>query len=305
MSLSVFALGEKPLKVIVPAPPGGTVDIAARVIGQKISEDIGRPVVIENRAGATGWIGLGAMMKAEADGNTIAIGPNNMLVEAPQVMKVPYDPLKDIVSLARVALTSYVLESSADYPAKDFTGLVAHLKAQKGKTSFASYGAGTVSQYSGLIFSNREDLDMQHVAYSGSPPAIQAMLGGQVDIMFDGMVASLPFIKSGKLRAYAVSGKKRSPYLPEVPTMTELGFPEIQFQGQLCFYGSSKLPPEVVAKLQETIKKAASTPAIQQRLFDAGLEPDVSVDSSALLAENKALSQRNAAIVKKFDIRAN
>jgi len=305
LSLSVWAFGDKPLKIIVPAPAGGTVDIAARVIGQQMSEDIGRPVVIENRAGGTGSIGLGAMLKADPDGNTIALGPNNMLVEAPQVMKVPYDPLKDIVSIGRVAFTSYVLVTAANYPAKDFQGLVEQLKTRKGKSSFASYGTGTVSQYSGLIFSSRADLGMQHVGYLGSPPALQNVIGGQVDIMFDGMVTSLPLIKSGMLRAYAVAGKSRSRYLPDVPTMTELGYSEINFQGQVCFYGSSKLPADVLAQLQAAIKKAASTPAVQQKLVDVGLEPDVNVDSSALLAENKLLSQRNAAIVKKFDIQPN
>ena len=305
MALGAWALGDKPLKIIVPAPPGGTSDIAARVIGQKISEDIGRPVIVENRPGATGSIGLAAMLKAEPDGDTVGFGPQNMLVEAPQLMKVPFDPLKDIVTIGRVAVTSYVLVSSAKYPAKDFAGLVAQLKTRKGKTSFASYGTGTASQYSGLIFSNGAELGMQHVGYSGSPPALQDVIGGQVDIMFDGMATSLPLIKGGMLRPYAVLGKNRSRYLPDVPTMTELGYPDIQFQGQMCFYGSSKLPPEVLSKLQAVIQKAASAPAVAQKLFDAGLEPDVSVDSAALLAENKQLFQRNASIVKKFDIQPN
>jgi tripartite-type tricarboxylate transporter receptor subunit TctC len=269
-----------------------------------MAEDIGRPVIIENRPGASGSIGLNAMLNSDPDGNTIALGPNNMLVESPQVMKVPYDPLKDVVSIARVALTSYVLVTAANYPTKDFQSLVAHLKARKGKASFASYGTGTVSQYSGLIFSSREDLDLQHVGYPGSPPALQNLIGGQVDIMFDGMVTSLPLIRSGKLRPYAVSGKGRSRHLPDVPTMAELGYPEIQFQGSVCFFGSTKLPPDVLAKLQAVIKKAATVPAVQQKLIDVGLEPDVSVDEAALLAENKVLSQRNAAIVKKFSIRA-
>ncbi|WP_188588604.1 Bug family tripartite tricarboxylate transporter substrate binding protein [Achromobacter denitrificans] len=305
LAFGAWALGDKPLRVIVPGPAGGTVDIAARVIGQQMSMDIGRPVIIENRPGATGSIGLSAMLKADPDGDTIALGPSNMLVEAPQVMKVPYDPLTDIVTIARVALTSYALVSSANYPAQDFQSLVEHLKTRKGKSSFASYGTGTVSQYSGLIFSSQTGLDMQHVAYLGSPPALQDVIGGQVDIMFDGMVTSLPLIRSGRLRPYAVAGKNRSRYLPDVPTMSELGYPEIQFQGQVCFYGSSKLSPEVLAKLQATIAKAASVPAVQQKLSDVGLEPDVSTDTAALLAENRQLFQRNAGIVKKFDIRAN
>jgi tripartite-type tricarboxylate transporter receptor subunit TctC len=305
LALGAAAADDKPLKVIVPAPAGGTVDLVARVIGQQITVDTGRIVIVENRPGATGAIGLGAMLKADPDGNTIALGPNNMLVEAPLMVKVPFDPLKDVTSIARVALTGYVLVSAATSPAKDFPGLVAHLKTRKDKSSFASYGTGTVSQYSGLIFSSRADLGMQHVGYLGSPPALQDVIGGRVDIMFDGLVTSLPLIRSGTLRAYAVAGKNRYRQLPDVPTMTELGYADIQFQGQVCFFGSSKLPSDVLAKLQATIKKAASVPAVQQKLVDAGLEPDVSVDTAAMLAENRQLTQRNAAIVKKFDIQPN
>jgi len=305
LSLCASAFGEKPLKVIVPAPAGGTMDIAARVVGQQMSLDMGRPVIVENRAGASGSIGLATMLKAEADGNTIAVGASNLLVESPQIMKVPYDPLKDITTVARVAFSSYVLVTGANYPAKDFQSLIADLKTRKGKSSFASYGTGTVSQYSGLILSNQADLGMQHVGYAGSPPALQDVIGGQVDIMFDGMVTSLPLIKSGMLRAYAVSSTKRSRYLPDVPAMPELGYPELQFPGQICIYGSAKLPDDVLAKLQASIKKAAQTPSVQQKLIDIGLEPDVSVDTPALLAENKALSKRYAAIVKKFDIQPN
>ncbi|MDM0019330.1 Bug family tripartite tricarboxylate transporter substrate binding protein [Variovorax saccharolyticus] len=306
LALNVWAAsGDKPLRVIVPAPAGGTMDTAARVVGQQIAADTGRPVVVENRPGATGSIGLNAMLQAAPDGNTILLGASNLLVEAPQVMKVPYDPLKDIATIARVATSSYVLVTGASYPAKDFQGLIAQLKSRKGKSSFASYGVGTVSQYSGLILSNQAELDMQHVGYAGSPPALQDLIGGQVDIMFDGVVTSLPLIKGGMLRPYAVSGKSRSRYFPDVPTMTELGYRDIQFQGQVCFYGSSKLPADVLAKLQAIIKKAADAPAVQQKLVDVGVEPDVSIDTAALLSENKLLSQRNAAIVKKFNIQAN
>jgi tripartite-type tricarboxylate transporter receptor subunit TctC len=305
LALSAWALGDKPLKIIVPAPAGGTIDIAARVLGRQMAVDIDRPVIIENRPGASGSIGLSALLQAAPDGNTILLAANNVLVETPQVMKVPYDPLKDFVSIARVALTSYTLVTAASYPAKDFQGLLAHLKTRQDKSSFASYATGSVSQYSGLIFSQQANLGMQHVGYLGSPPALQDLIGGQVDIMFDGMVTSLPLIKGGMLRPYAVLGKNRSRYLPEVPTMTELGYPEIQFQGQVCLYGTSKLPAEILAKLQASIKKAAMTTVVQQKLMEVGLEPDVSIDSPALLAENKALSLRNAAIVKKFEIKLN
>ena len=305
LALNVWAIGDAPLKIIVPAPPGGTMDIVGRVVGQQMAVDTGRTVIVENRAGAVGSIGMRTMLQAAPDGNTILMGAINLLVEAPQLMKVPYDPLNDIVSIARVASTSYVLVTSTNYPTKDFQGLLAHLKTRKGKANFASYGRGTVSQYSGFILSDKADLDMQHVGYAGSPPALQDVIGGTVDIMFDGLATSLPLIKGDRLRPYAVAGKKRSSYLPDVPTMTELGYPEIQYNGQVVFYGSSKLPADILAKLQESIKKAAEAPAVQKKLTNAGLEPDVSVDSAAMLAENKLLFQRNAAIVKKFNIQAN
>jgi tripartite-type tricarboxylate transporter receptor subunit TctC len=305
LASGAWAVGDKPLKMIVPAPAGGTSDMAARVIGQQMSQDTGRPVVVENRAGASGSIGVRAMLQAAPDGDTIVVGPNNMLVESPHVMKTPYDPLEDVVSIARVARTSFVLVTGTNCPAKDFKGLVAHLKMRKDKSSFANYGIGTTSHYSGLIFSEQTGLGMQNVSYAGSPPALQDVIGGQVDIMFDGMATSLPLINGGKLRAYAVSGKSRSRYLPDVPTMTELGYPDIQFQGQMRFYGSSKLPAHVLARLQAAIKKAAEAPAVQKKLLDAGLEPDVSIDTAAMLAEDKVLYQRNAAIVRKFNIQLN
>jgi tripartite-type tricarboxylate transporter receptor subunit TctC len=144
---------------------------------------------------------------------------------------------------------------------------------------------------------------MQHVPFAGSPPALQNLLGGQVDIMFDGMLTSVPMIKAGKLRPYAFTGSVRSRHLPDVPTMTELGFPQLQFVGWVGVIGSAKLPPAVLAKAQDALKKAASAPAVQQRLFDAGLEPEVVVDTPALVNETREISERNAAIVRKFGIK--
>ena len=305
LALGVGAFSATPMKIIVPAPAGGTMDAVARVVGQQMSTEMGRPVVVENRVGATGAIGLQAMLQAVPDGNTIVVAADNLLVESPLVAKVPYDPLKDIVSIARVARTNRVLVTATTQPAKDFKALIADLKKRKGQTSFASFGTGTASHYAGLILSDEADLGAQHVGFNGAPPAVMAVLGGQVDYMFDSLLTSLPMIKGGKLRALAIAGKNRSRLLPDVPTMPELGYPDIQFQAQVGFYGSSKLPAEVVEKLQAAIKKAVSAPAVQQKLTDLGLEMDVSVDSAAMLAENKSLYQRNAAIVRKFNIQAN
>ncbi|HSV59030.1 MAG TPA: tripartite tricarboxylate transporter substrate binding protein [Variovorax sp.] len=305
LAFSVWAIGEKPVRLIVPAPPGGTIDIVARLLGQQMSTDLGRPVIVENRPGAGGSIGLQAMLQAAPDGNTLVLAASNVLAETPQLMKMPFDPLKDVIPVGSVARTGIVLVSAASYPAKDFPSLMAELKTRKGKASFASYSPGTVSQYAGLILNERAGLDMQHVGYPGSPPALQDILGGQVDIMFDGMVTSLPLIKAGKLRAYAFTGKARSRYLPDVPTATELGYPELQFRSWVGFMGSSKLAPDMLEKLRATIAKAAQVPAVQQKLAEVGLEPELIVDTPALMAETRALSERNAATVKKFRIESN
>lgn len=305
LALGASAFGEGTMKIIVPAPAGGTMDVVARVVGQQLTADMGRPVIVENRAGATGSIGLQAMLQAAPDGNTVVLSSDNLLVEAPLVNKVPYDPLKDFVSIARVARANRVLVTAASHPAKDFQALMANLKRRKGETSFASFGTGTASHYAGLILSSQADLGAQHVGYNGAPPALQDLLGGRVEYMFDSLLTSLPLIKGGKLRPLAIAGKNRSRYLPDVPTMLELGYPDIQFQAQVGFYGSSKLPADVLAKLQSAIKKAASAPAVQQKLTDVGLEIDLSVDSVAMLAENNSLYQRNTAIVRKFNIQAN
>lgn len=303
LAFGAQAFGDKPVKMIVPAPPGGSMDIVARVVGQQLSSDIGQPVVVENKPGAAGTIGMQALLQAPADGNTLLMGASLLIAEVPHVIKVPYDPLKDFIPLAVVSYSGVVLVANANNPALDFKSLVNELKARKGKTSFATYSAGTVSQYAGEILNEKEHLDMQHVPFAGSPPALQSLLGGQVDIMFDGMATSLPLIKSGKLRAYAFTGPKRSRSLPDVPSVLELGEPELNFLGWLGVIGSSKLPAAEVAKIEAAMKKAASAPDVQKKLTDVGLEPDVNVDSAALARELQEMSDRNAAIVKKFNIK--
>jgi len=305
LACSAWAWPDQPLKLIVPAPPGGTADITARVVGQQLSIDSGQPVVVENRPGAGGGIGIQALLQAPPDGNTLMLAASNVLAEVPLVIKTKFDPFKDVIPVAAVARSSLVLVTSANHPARDFRSLVDQLKARKGASSFASYSPGTASHYAGLILSERAQLDLQHVAYAGSPAALAQLMGGQTDLMFDGMLTSLPLIQSGKLRAYAFSGKQRSRYLPDIPTTTELGYPELQFRSWVGLIGSSKLPADVLAKIHTAVEKAAGAPAVRQKLTDIGLEPEINVDTPALLRETRGMSDHNAAIVKKFDIRLN
>lgn len=303
LAISAWAFGDQPVKLIVPAPPGGTMDIVARLVGQQLSADIGQVVTVENKPGAGGGIGMQAMLQAPADGNTLLVGASNLLAEIPLVMKQPFDPLKDVLPLASVARSGIVLVTDASNPARDFRGLMSHLQQKKGKASYATYSAGTVSHYAGAILSDQLGLEMAHVPFAGSPPALQNLMGGHVDLMFDGMLTSVPLIRSGKLRPYAFTGSTRSRHLPDVPTMAELGFPQLQFVGWIGLMGSAKLPPAVLAKIQVALKKAIGAPALQQRLFETGLEPEVNVDSAELARQTREISERNAEIVKKFNIK--
>ncbi len=302
---SASAWTDKPVKILVPAPAGGTADIVARVIGQSISTEIGKPVIIDNRPGASGGIAIQNMLNSPADGNTIMVAASNVLTEVPHVMKPPFDPLKDVVPLAVMGRSALVLVSSADYPAKDFNSMVKHLETVKGKSSYATYSAGTISQYAGQIFSDKFKLDMQHVPFPGSPPALQQLMAGTVDVMFDGLLTSAPQVKGGRLRAYAYSGPKRSTLLPDVPTVLELGQPELEFTGWVGVMGSAKLPPELRAKIQKVLEKVGQKPELRQKLVEAALEPEVSVDTAAIQRDDQKQSARYGAIVKKYNIKLN
>jgi len=301
LAASAWAWADRPIRLIVPAPAGGTADTIARVVGQQLSTDIGQPVVGEAKQLTDHALYDEVHLAWSPDGQTLAMVPSNVLTESPHVMKLPYDPLKDILPIATLVRSGVVLVTPASTPARDFASLVTYLKTRKG--AYSTYSAGTASHYAGLILSDKAGLDMQHVGYAGSPPALLALMGGQVDFMFDGILTSLPMIKSGKLRAYAFSGKQRSRLLPDVPTTAEVGYPELQFMGWIGLVGSAKLPADVLAKVQAAVKKAASEPAVQKRLAELG-EPDLSVDTPAIQREDTAVSERNAAIVKKYGIKS-
>jgi len=294
----------KPVKLIVPAPAGGTMDVVARILAESIAAEIGQPVIVENKPGAGGAIAVQALNAALPDGQTIMVTASNILTEIPLVMKTSFDPIKDVKPVTMVARASMLLVAAQTVPANDSKALVAYLKTNKGgKGSFASYSAGTSSQYAGMIFAKKTGLDLTHVPYPGSPPALQQLMGGQVDIMFDGIVTSMPQIKGGKLKAYGVASKTRSVHLPEVPTMAELGFAEIDFSNWVGTVVSSRMPADIVSKINLATVKAAMSPKVRERLVAAGFEPTVSVSPDELAQSVKADYERNAAIVKAFNIR--
>jgi tripartite-type tricarboxylate transporter receptor subunit TctC len=300
-----WAWTDKPVKLLVPAPAGGTMDVIARLLADQLSADIGQPVIVDNKPGAGGAIAVQALKAAPADGLTLMVTASNVLTEIPHVMKTGFDPIKDIRPVAAVARASVVLVGNPSLPAKDLKSLVGYLKATPGKYSFASYSAGTVSHYAGMILNQKSGLDMQHVPFPGSPPALQQLMGNQVTIMFDGIVTSKPLILGGKLQAYGVASKKRSPHLPDVPTLAEQGYPELDFSNWLGVVAASGMTDPVLDKIHAAVKKAAANPRVRDRMTAAGFDLPDDLNATQLGQAVKVDFDRNAAIVKAFNIQLN
>ena len=304
-SAAALAWTDKPVKMLVPAPAGGTMDIVARIIGQQLSVDIGQPVIIDNKPGAGGAIAIQALIAAPADGQTIMMTADNVLTEIPHVLKGGFDPLKDVKPIATVARASMVLVAGPGVSSDTLKGFIEHAKANPGKISFASYSAGTSSHYAGMILNQKAGIDMQHVPFAGSPPALQQLMGGQIAIMFDGLATSLPQIKAGKLKAFAMASKSRSTHLPNLPTMAELGFTELSFGNWLGVIATDKLNADLTTKINAAVIKAAASDAIKTRLTAVGFEPNLNSSSQELSAGLKSDFERNAGIVKQFNIKLN
>lgn len=301
---AAHAWTDKPVKLIVPAPAGGTMDVVARILADQLSSDLKQTVVVDNKPGAGGALAVQAMNSAPPDGQTLMVTASNILTEIPLVMKTSFDPLKDVRPVATLARAGMVLVGGPGLPA-DLKALVAHLKANPGKFSFASYSAGTSSHYAGMILNQKAGLDLIHVPFAGSPPALQQVMGGQIAVMFDGIVTSLPQIKGGKLRPYAVAARTRSHHLPDVPTTTELGYPDLDFSNWLGTVASANVPADLVDRISTAMLKAASAPKVRERLEMAGFEPNTALSPAELARSVRADLERNAGIVKAFNIQLN
>ena len=294
---------DKPVRLIVPAPPGGTADTAARIVAEKISANIGQPVIVENKPGGGGSIGVQAVLSAPADGQTLFFGAQNVLTEVPLVLKVGFDPFKDLKPVAEVARSTLVMVAGPGMKADSLKEVISYTKANPGKISYASYSAGTVSHYAGLVLNQRAGIDLLHVPYKGSPPGLQDVMGGQIPLMFDGIVTSLPLVKSGKLKAIAVAGRARSNLLPQTPTFAELGYADFEFNNWIGAIASAKLPADKTARINAEIVKAAAAPEVRSRLDGLGFEQSPPSTPAQLEKSVRADYDRNAAIVKAFNIK--
>ncbi|MDO8373169.1 MAG: tripartite tricarboxylate transporter substrate binding protein BugE [Polaromonas sp.] len=267
-----WAQSNKPLRLVVPFPPGGATDITARVLSEPLSRVLGQPVIVENRGGAGGSIGMSEVAKAAPDGLTLGVATLSTHGVNPAVYKkLPYDPIKDFVAVTELVKAPGVVVVNAALPVKNFAELVAYLKANPGKLSYASPGNGTIGHMWGELFKSTTNTFMVHIPYRGAGPALNDVVGGQVMVYFDQVAASLPFIQSGKLRAIAVSWDKRLDVLPNTPTYAELSLFSSNDPSWFGLVAPAGTPAAAVNRIQQAVVKALQEPAVRTKLAAQGL----------------------------------
>lgn len=266
---------DKPLRIVVPFPPGGATDIAGRSLQEPLQRLLGQPVVIENRAGAGGSIGMAEVARAAGDGLTFGVATLSTHGVNPAVYaKLPYDPIKDFAGVTEIVKAPGIIVVNPQVlPVKDFADLVKYLKANPGKISYATPGNGTIGHMWGELFKSVTGTAMVHIPYRGAGPAVNDVLGGQVPVYFDQVASSLPHVKAGKLKALAVSWPERLDVLPEVPTYGELGYPQANEPSWFGLVAPVSTPASQVLRVQQAVATALKEPAVRDRLAGQGLYP--------------------------------
>lgn len=260
----------KPIKLIVPFPAGGPNDIIARTIGQKMSEILKQPVLIDNRGGQGGVLGTDTVAKAEPDGYTIAVTSAGALAISPSMQKIAYDTLKDLAPVTLVAKVPEMLVVATNVPANNMKELVALAKSQPGKLNFASSGPGSLPHLAGELFKLTAKIDIVHVPYRGAAPAVNDLLGQQVQMVFLDLPVLLPQVKAGKLKPIAIGAPKRAPSAPDVATTTEVGMPDLQTENWYGMVAPAKTPPAVIAVLNKAAVQAMKDPEVASKLAAQG-----------------------------------
>jgi tripartite-type tricarboxylate transporter receptor subunit TctC len=263
----------KPIRLICPFPPGGAVDIASRATAHTLSQLLGQPVTVDNRPGAGGNIGAEITAKSAPDGYTLLMTTSGIMGINPALYsKIPFDSIKDFAPVSMLVSLNNVLVLNPSVPAKSVQEVINLAKAQPGKLTYASSGNGTSIHLSGELFKSMTGVDMLHIPYKGSSPAVTDLLAGQVNMMFDNIPSSLPHIKAGKLRALAVTGSKRSQLLPDLPTIAEAGVPGYDSYVWFGVVAPAGTPSEIIAKLNAALVKTAATPEFRDRLTSQGYD---------------------------------
>ncbi len=293
----------RPVRIVVPFPPGGPADVLARTVGDKLQATLGQPVVVDNRPGAGGNIGMELVAKAAPDGHTLALAPAGNLTVNPSLYRnVPYDVARDFAPVTVIAAVPNILVVNAQVPAKDLAELIAYAKANPGKLNFASPGPGSGAHLAGELLKSSAAIDMVHVPFSGIAPAVTAVVAGDVQVMFAGSSSAMPHVTAGKLRALGVASPKRIASAPALPTLAESGLPGFDVTSWYSIVAPAGTPPAVVERLQREIAKALDAPDVKTKLAGLGAEP-VANTPSEFSAMIKVESAKWGKIVKDANIR--
>ena len=294
----------KPIRIIAAFAPGSTLDVMARILGPKLAESMGQPVIVENRPGAGGMIGMDATAKAPPDGHTLAIGalgPND--TNPALYRKTPFDPVKDLTGVTLLATGPVAIVTHPSVPARSLRELVALARARPGQLNYGTPGVGTSPHLAGELFQSVTGTKMLHVPYKGNPEAITDLMGGQLSIVFSGLPPVVPLVSAGRIRALATTGKERAPSLPGTPTVAESGYPGA---GMVIWYGvvaPGATPKNVIARLNAEIVRVMKLPEIRERFTGLGADPATSSpeEFSALIRDEYA---RWAKLIQAANIRA-
>jgi len=295
----------KPIKLVIGFAPGGGLDFTARLIQPGLEAALGQPLVIDYKPGAGGVIAAGELVRAAPDGYTLLVANTGPFAIAPYLRsKMPYDPVKDFSYIGQITEAAYIVATRADHPARDLKQFVDWAKANAGKASFASSGIGASTHLNGELLNSAAGIDLLHVPYKGSAPAMTDLISGQVQLLIDAGTVLLPHIKSGKLKALAVTGARRDTALPEVPTAIEQGFKGLESSGFQGLVGPAGLPREVVTRLSAELGKVLAQPDVKAKFAGAGSEVQPR-DAAAFAAHVKAEADKWSALIRQRKIQVD
>jgi tripartite-type tricarboxylate transporter receptor subunit TctC len=295
----------KPIRFVVPYPPGGPLDVIARLLGAKVAESVHQPVIVDNKPGAGGNIGADAVAKSPPDGYTILMGAVATHAINPTLYaNIPYDAARDFIAVTQVASTPNVLVVNPSVPASNVKEFIAYAKANPGKLNFGSGSSGSAGHLAGELFKSMAGLDMVHVPYKGAAPAMQDLVGGQIQLMFDNLASSLTQVRAGRIRALAVTTARRSALAPDLPTIAESGLPGFDISTWFGIFTPAGTPRDIVEKLHAEFTRALADRAVRDRMLALGAEP-VGNTPAEFAAYIRAEADKYARVIKASGAKAD